>query len=348
MKLAETQGAVKLRWFRGITVDLFFPTRDYDNLVQARAELHPFARTDLPFVSATDLAILKATCDRGPDIAGEERDWTDLRLMLEAGTPDVKETLRWVERLEEGDSPSLAKLRALVSESERGRLAYAGGSSVIYDRIYSELVDTPGQRDLMAGELLVRARKLAALTQSELAALADVPQAMISVYEAGRRQPTLPTLRRLLAAAGVEPRIELVPIEDAERSVDRPQPYRPMTVAELARRMGGDPARPWLHVAEFLTEYGFEDSSTRATLLEEAPSPVGSQEWDAFLGALAEHLAFHDGVRAPGWVEAPNRFLDKFWFPFNTPSARADAIVRAPASFARRGVFVERRSLERV
>jgi predicted nucleotidyltransferase len=117
LRLAETTGAVKLRWFRGVTVDLFFRTNDYHRVVQERAETHPFADTELPFVSATDMTILKATFDRGMDKAGKERDWTDIRLMLEARTPDVREVMRWVERLEGKDSDNLATLRALVAET---------------------------------------------------------------------------------------------------------------------------------------------------------------------------------------------------------------------------------------
>jgi hypothetical protein len=102
-----------------------------------------------------------------------------------------------------------------------------------------------------------------------------------------------------------------------------------------------------LLLAEFLTEFGFEDEATRQELLTGAPRPTGSKQWDALLGALAVHLAFHDGAEIPGWVDEPGRFLDFFWFPTNTAAARGDAVVNAPASFLRRGVMVERRSLER-
>jgi hypothetical protein len=121
-----------------------------------------------------------------------------------------------------------------------------------------------------------------------------------------------------------------------------------MTVDDLARFLAGsDEDDRWLLLAEFLTEYGFEDRETRPRLLAERPGPTGSAQWDALLGALAEHLAFHDDADIPRWVEEPDRFLDVFWFPTNTPAARADARVHAPASFLRRGVMVERRSLAR-
>jgi hypothetical protein len=37
---------------------------------------------------------------------------------------------------------------------------------------------------------------------------------------------------------------------------------------------------------------------------------------------------------------AATRELRRFWFPFDTPGARAQALVHAPAAFRRRGVFV--------
>ena len=121
-----------------------------------------------------------------------------------------------------------------------------------------------------------------------------------------------------------------------------------MSVDSLAKRIvgAGEKGR-WMLLAEFLTEFGFEDRATRQRLLSQRPRATGSPQWDALLGALAEHLAFHDGADIPAWVEEPERFLDTLWFPTNTALARADAVVHAPASFLRRGVMIERRSLDR-
>lgn len=55
-----------------------------------------------------------------------------------------------------------------------------------------------------AGTLLRRARKRAGLSQVELAARAGVTQSVISAYESGQRQPTIPALARLIDAAGFE------------------------------------------------------------------------------------------------------------------------------------------------
>lgn len=121
-----------------------------------------------------------------------------------------------------------------------------------------------------------------------------------------------------------------------------------MSISDLAELVAVESEeRRWLLLSEFLTEFGFEEPADRQRLLTSRPGPTGSREWDALLAALAEHLAFHDDAPIPGWVEEPGRFLDALWFPSNTPAARGDALVHAPASFLRRGVMIERRSLDR-
>jgi transcriptional regulator with XRE-family HTH domain len=55
-----------------------------------------------------------------------------------------------------------------------------------------------------AGALLRQARKRASLSQVDLAARAGVTQSVISAYESGQRQPSLPALARLVDAAGFE------------------------------------------------------------------------------------------------------------------------------------------------
>ncbi|HUC37179.1 MAG TPA: helix-turn-helix transcriptional regulator [Acidimicrobiales bacterium] len=196
----------------------------------------------------------------------------------------------------------------------------------------------PEQKDL-AGDLLVAARRQAGVSQEELARRAGVSQAMISTYERHRRQPSIPTLWRLLEAVGMEVRVELTELELTG--------YRPMTVAQTGAKLTGGTSDPWLHVREFLTEFTFEEAPGRSRLLGQRPRPTGDARWDAFLGALGEHLAFHDGAPVPHWTCEPERFLSRAWYCFDTPSARVEARITSPASFLRRGVFLERRSLDR-
>ena len=69
---------------------------------------------------------------------------------------------------------------------------------------------------------LRRARRVAGLSQTALAQRAGTSQATISAYESGRKQPSVDTLGRLLAATG------------SRLTVDRRLPREP-TAAEHAR-----------------------------------------------------------------------------------------------------------------
>lgn len=71
---------------------------------------------------------------------------------------------------------------------------------------------------------LREARRRAGLSQTELATRAGTSQATISAYETGRKQPSVSTLGRLLAATGTRlttERVGQVVIWPSERSLER-------------------------------------------------------------------------------------------------------------------------------
>jgi predicted nucleotidyltransferase/DNA-binding XRE family transcriptional regulator len=55
------------------------------------------------------------------------------------------------------------------------------------------------------------ARARAGLTQTELAAKANIAQSVVSAYESSRREPSFETLRRLVAATGFDLDVVLIP-----------------------------------------------------------------------------------------------------------------------------------------
>jgi uncharacterized protein len=65
------------------------------------------------------------------------------------------------------------------------------------------------RKTVSAGTLLRQARKQSRLSQVELATRAGVTQSVISSYESGRSQPSLPALARLIEAAGFELTLQL-------------------------------------------------------------------------------------------------------------------------------------------
>jgi predicted nucleotidyltransferase/DNA-binding XRE family transcriptional regulator len=74
-------------------------------------------------------------------------------------------------------------------------------SSAKHDRI----------RRVDAGLLLREARLRAGLSQSELARRVGVTQSVVSEYEAGKREPALPTLAKLIAGTGHDLTVGLQP-----------------------------------------------------------------------------------------------------------------------------------------
>ncbi|MGA8744762.1 MAG: hypothetical protein WB507_02735 [Solirubrobacterales bacterium] len=128
-----------------------------------------------------------------------------------------------------------------------------------------------------------------------------------------------------------------------------PDPGRlTVTLAAVARR--ARTADEFRHaVRDFLDEFTLRgDDRSRTEAIAERPEPTGDPRHDAYLGALAEHLAAVHHLSRPAWSIEPGRFLDRFWFVSDVPGFRAVAIAQAPAAFRRRGVFVPERSLHRV
>jgi hypothetical protein len=130
---------------------------------------------------------------------------------------------------------------------------------------------------------------------------------------------------------------------------EHPPPDRAFTqslavVAERARE--GECFR--VAVREFLDEFGLlPRRDLRARALSDQPSPTGVPRYDAYLGALAEHLAAIHGLDRPVWAVESSRFLEAFWFPSEVRGFRALAIAHSPAAFRRRGIFIAQGSLDR-
>jgi len=73
----------------------------------------------------------------------------------------------------------------------------------------------------LAAGLLRTARDRAGLTQQQLADKAGVTQQAVSAYETGRKEPMMPTLIKLLGAAGFEMRIQLTPLDGHDEALEQ-------------------------------------------------------------------------------------------------------------------------------
>jgi len=87
--------------------------------------------------------------------------------------------------------------------------------------------------------LLQLARLKSGLSQKKLADRAGVPATMISAYERDLRQPSLPTLLRLLAAAGYELRMHLEPLDQHDQVLEELEANRSQSDRQYRDRQQG-------------------------------------------------------------------------------------------------------------
>jgi hypothetical protein len=119
------------------------------------------------------------------------------------------------------------------------------------------------------------------------------------------------------------------------------------TIAGVAERVkAGEDLR--FAVRELLDEFALRGrDDLRAAALADEPLLVDPHV-DAYLGALAEHLARMHGLSTPRWALSGQRMLDHMWFPGVATGFRPTALRESPAAFRRRGIFIARGALTRV
>ena len=186
-----------------------------------------------------------------------------------------------------------------------------------------------------SADLLITARRQSGLTQAQMAKIAKTTQSAIAAYEAGRREPTVPVLQRMLEATGHN----LLIAFEADENV-----YR---IADLARDIRETPSKNSQRRLRLVFEFLRDVNESQQLSLRFAVEPMatGDRRFDALLAAITEDSCVRGGVAPPSWVFANKRFLDEAWWVSNLKSARVQALVNAPASFRRRGVMIDRRDL---
>ncbi len=123
----------------------------------------------------------------------------------------------------------------------------------------------------------------------------------------------------------------------------------PPSLAEAVRRASGDPASLAVLLDEFLDAFYTEaEAARRAAMLAEAPPRLGAAREDAFLGAVAEHLARRHDLPVPAWAATDDRSLPEPWFMGAMGRGLAPMLlVESPIAFRRRGIFTEAEPLRR-
>ena len=120
---------------------------------------------------------------------------------------------------------------------------------------------------------------------------------------------------------------------------------RPATLEEVAvRTLGEEPFDPLLR--EFLDAFYLGTSDMRTRAIAASPARVGVVH-DAYLGAVAEHLARKFLLPIPQWVDEPHRFLTKPFFAGGLENLKAILLVESPLAFRWRQIFVSANALSR-
>lgn len=120
---------------------------------------------------------------------------------------------------------------------------------------------------------------------------------------------------------------------------------RPGTLADVARcvlagQQQFDPA-----LREFLDEF-YSHPTLRRQALAQAPDLIEDVK-DAYLAAVAEHLASIYKLQMPPWVAEHGRPLKRAFFAGGLESLKAILTVESPAAFRRRLLFVGKDALDR-
>lgn len=192
-------------------------------------------------------------------------------------------------------------------------------------------------------ELLREARLAAGLTQARLADLAGTSQPTLAAYEAGRAEPRLGTLRRLMEAAGSELVLEVHP--KLRRGAT------PLTDAaiEIATLLGrGRAADAWRRLLDFVDDFRGSPTAGKRLLVRDAPPTTESRSFDAALAGLAEFLCTEADISIPPWTDEPHRFAEPWWFVSGLRGLEATALRDSPIAFARHGVFLNEGAFDRV
>ena len=121
---------------------------------------------------------------------------------------------------------------------------------------------------------------------------------------------------------------------------------RPHAIAEIARRKLAGAQQFDAAVREFVDSWQMSSPSQQLACIREEP-PCINAIYDAYLAALAEHLALSAKIPAPDWTEGPSRFLKEPHFAGGLESLKPILLVESPLAFRRRLIFISANALSR-
>jgi hypothetical protein len=123
---------------------------------------------------------------------------------------------------------------------------------------------------------------------------------------------------------------------------------RPPTDLAETVSYGGGIDDTIMRIDEFLDAFYGSGAAARQAMIMTEPPYTGDVKLDAYVAAVADHLAHHWHLSTPSWVNDEERVCPEPWFvgPLGKPLA-ALYLFESPVAFRRRRIFTEAQPLRR-
>jgi hypothetical protein len=120
---------------------------------------------------------------------------------------------------------------------------------------------------------------------------------------------------------------------------------KPATLGEVVRRVKAGERTFDPSLREFLDSF-YANPDQRPRAIEERPASLDAVH-DAYVAAVAEHLARLYGLPIPEWSENHGNGLHEPFFAGGLQSLKAVLLAESPTAFRRRLLFVSKDALSR-
>ncbi|MBA2400403.1 MAG: hypothetical protein H0V72_17190 [Bradyrhizobium sp.] len=120
---------------------------------------------------------------------------------------------------------------------------------------------------------------------------------------------------------------------------------KPGSLGEVVRRVKVGEQKFDPSLREFLDSF-YANADSRQRAIEERPASIDAVH-DAYVAAVAEHLARAYGLRIPEWSEDHGNGLREPFFAGGLQSLKGILTAESPTAFRRRLLFVSKDALSR-
>jgi len=183
---------------------------------------------------------------------------------------------------------------------------------------------------------LRKAREDRGISQRNLALLAGVSYRTLQLAESGQWDPKISTLQSIVSALGYAP-------DFVERHLRDLAAENPDSIRCVTDRIAQDEASWKVWLFNFVDRFNAEPQKE---LIDTPPCPAASERIRALAASTVEALCRKQGWTPPDWCLGIPALREP-WFPSETESLKASALIESPVDFRRRNIFVLGNFLER-